>query len=70
MFRQFKKWNKYRVECRGNSFRTLVNGVVCADFKDSMNDSGIIGLQVHDVGDNTTPYEVRWKNIRIMPLNE
>jgi len=65
-----KKWNKYRIECKGNSIRTLVNGAVCADFKDSMNDSGIIGLQVHDVGDNTTPYEVRWKNIRIMPLNE
>ncbi len=65
-----KQWNKYRVECKGNSIRTLVNGVVCADFKDALNDSGIIGLQVHDVGDNTTPYEVRWKHIRIMPLNE
>ena len=64
-----KQWNQYRVECRGNSIKTMVNGVVCADFKDSLNESGIIGLQVHDVGNDTTPYEVRWRNIRIMVLD-
>ena len=65
-----KKWNSYRIECKGSSIRTIVNGVVVADFKDSLNDSGIIGLQVHDVGNDETPYEVRWRNIRIMPMNE
>jgi len=65
-----KKWNKYRIECRGNSIKTTVNGVVCADFRDSLNDRGIIGLQVHDVGDDSTPYEVRWRNIRIISLGE
>jgi hypothetical protein len=64
-----KQWNKYRIECRGNSFKTMVNGIVCAEFKDSLNDSGIIGLQVHDVGNDSTPYEVRWRNIRIMSLD-
>jgi len=64
-----KQWNKYRIECKGSSIRTIVNGVVVADLKDSLNDSGIIGLQVHGVGNDSTPYEVRWKNIRIMPLN-
>jgi hypothetical protein len=64
------QWNKFRVECKGNSIRTIVNGIVCADFEDSLTDSGIIGLQVHGVGDDDTPYEVRWKNIRIMPLNQ
>lgn len=63
------QWNKYRIECKGNSIKTMVNGIVCADFRDSLNDRGIIGLQVHDVGDDPTPYEVRWRNIRIMPLN-
>lgn len=63
------QWNKYRIECRGNSIKTIVNGVVCAEFRDSLNETGIIGLQVHDVGNDSTPYEVRWKNIRIMPLN-
>lgn len=63
-----KKWNSYRIECRGDSIKTIVNGVVCADFRDALTDRGIIGLQVHDVGKNSTPYEVRWRNIRIMPL--
>ena len=64
-----KKWNKYRIECKGDSIKTTVNGVVCADFRDSLNDSGIIGLQVHDVGEVETPYEVRWRNIRIKTLD-
>jgi len=64
-----KQWNKYRIECKGNSIKTMVNGIVCADFRDSLNDSGIIGLQVHDVGNDSTPYEVRWRNIRIMILD-
>ena len=64
------QWNKFRVECKGNSIRTIVNGIVCADFEDSLTDSGIIGLQVHGVGDDPTPYEVRWKNIRIMPSQD
>lgn len=68
--RAFKdgQWNHYRVECKGDSIRTMVNGVVCAAFRDGLNFSGIIGLQVHDVGQDPTPYEVRWRNIRIKPL--
>jgi len=62
------QWNKYRIECKGASIRTIVNGTVVADFRDSLSESGIIGLQVHDVGNDSTPYEVRWRNIRIMPL--
>jgi hypothetical protein len=63
------EWNHYRIECRGDSIRTVVNGIVCAEFRDGLNFEGIIGLQVHDVGQDPTPYEVRWKNIRILPLN-
>ncbi len=60
------EWNKYRVECRGDSIRTWVNGVPAADFKDSMTRKGIIGLQVHAVGkERFKPYQVRWRNIRI-----
>jgi hypothetical protein len=62
------QWNKYRIECKGDHIRTIVNGEVVADFRDGLNYSGIIGLQVHDVGDDPTPYEVKWRNIRIMPL--
>lgn len=63
------QWNQYRIECRGSSIKTVVNGVVVADFMDSLNERGIIGLQVHDVGDNPTPYQVRWRNIRLMELD-
>ncbi|MEN8200971.1 MAG: DUF1080 domain-containing protein [Bacteroidota bacterium] len=63
-----KKWNKYRVECKGDAIKTIVNGVVVNDFRDGLSRKGIIGLQVHDVGEDPTPYQVRWKNIRILPL--
>jgi len=62
------QWNKYRIECKGDSIRTIVNGVVVAEFRDGLNYSGIIGLQVHDVGEDPTPYEVKWRNIRLKQL--
>ncbi|MCP4312106.1 MAG: DUF1080 domain-containing protein [Bacteroidetes bacterium] len=62
------KWNNYRVECRGDSIRTIVNGMVISDFRDALSLKGIIGLQVHDVGNDPTPYQVRWRNIRIQVL--
>jgi len=63
------QWNKYRVECRGDSIKTFVNGVPCADLKDSMDKSGFIGLQVHGVqGD--PHYQVRWRNLRIQVLDK
>jgi hypothetical protein len=46
-----------------------VNGVVVSDFRDALTLRGIIGLQVHDVGNDPTPYQVRWRNIRILPLD-
>jgi len=63
-----KNWNKYRVECRGDSIKTIINGVVITDFRDGLSMQGIIGLQVHDVGNDATPYQVRWRNIRIQLL--
>ena len=63
------EWNSYRVECRGDSIRTIVNGMVITDFRDALSLKGIIGLQVHDVGDNPTPFQVRWRNIKLQALN-
>jgi Domain of Unknown Function (DUF1080). len=63
------RWNKYRIECRGDSIKTWVNGVPAADFKDSVTTRGIIGLQVHSLPkDRFKPYQVRWRNIRIQEL--
>ena len=40
-------WNKARVEAVGNSIRTWINGVPCANIWDDMSPSGFIALQVH-----------------------
>jgi hypothetical protein len=63
------EWNKFRIECRGDSIKTWLNDVPAADLKDSMTPKGFIALQVHGVGSNTDPLEVRWRNIRIRELN-
>lgn len=63
-----KEWNKFRIECRGDSIKTWLNGVPAADLKDSMTKSGFIGLQVHGVGAKEEPMYVRWRNIRLKDL--
>ncbi len=63
------QWNRYRIEARGDSIKTWVNGVACADIRDSMTPRGIIGLQVHAVPkDKFKPYQVRWRNLRLREL--
>ncbi|TCC85760.1 3-keto-disaccharide hydrolase [Pedobacter hiemivivus] len=64
----FKKgeWNKYRIECIGNSIRTWVNGIATANLVDDLTPSGFIALQVHAIGKNDEPgKQIRWRNIRI-----
>jgi len=63
------QWNKYRIECRGNSLKTWINGVPCADIKDSMTASGVIGLQVHGIKKDFKPWKARFRNIRIQELD-
>jgi hypothetical protein len=68
--RAFKggEWNKLRIECRGPSIRTWINGVKAADLTDDVDPKGFIALQVHGVGKKTEPLEVRWRNIRLEEL--
>jgi len=61
------QWNKYHVECIGDSIKTWVNDVPAADLVDSMTLSGFIGLQVHAI-QTKEPLTVRWRNIRIQDL--
>ena len=68
----FKKgeWNKYHIECIGNSIRTWLNGIPCANVVDNMTPSGFIALQVHAIGKNDQPgKQIRWKNVRIQTEN-
>jgi hypothetical protein len=62
------EWNKLRVECRGDSIKTWLNGVPAADLKDSMTPKGFIALQVHGVKANAKPMEVRWRDVRIQEI--
>lgn len=61
------QWNQIRVEARGDSIRTWVNGVPAADLKDDMTPSGFIALQVHSTK-SAEPLQVSWRNLRIKPL--
>ncbi|NLS94124.1 MAG: DUF1080 domain-containing protein [Planctomycetaceae bacterium] len=64
------QWNRYLVICKGNSIRTWINGVPCADFEDDVTPKGTIGLQVHGIPkDKFQPYEVRWRNLRLLKLD-
>ncbi len=64
------EWNQARIECRGSSIKTLLNGVPAADFTDELTKEGVIALQVHGIGKNAAAVgkEVMWKNIRIQEL--
>ncbi|MGV3508318.1 MAG: 3-keto-disaccharide hydrolase [Sphingobacteriaceae bacterium] len=63
-------WNKYRVECIGNTIRTWVNGIPTAHLIDNETAKGFIALQVHSIGKNDKPgTQVRWRNIRIKTAN-
>jgi len=61
------QWNKFRVVADGDSIRTWINGVPCADLVDSEQQTGFIGLQVHQFSGGRTA-QVRFRNIRLQDL--
>jgi len=65
------KWNKYRIECIGNSLRTWLNGIPVAHVIDDMTSEGFIALQVHGIGNNKDRegQQIKWRNIRIKTEN-
>jgi len=67
------KWNTYRVLAIGRKIQTFINGKKVADLlynedRYKANPEGIIGLQVHGVG-NRGPYSVRWRSIYIRKID-
>jgi hypothetical protein len=64
------EWNHYRIVAQGDRIRSWVNGVPCADFRDDLDASGFIGLQVHSIRKGTGPYQVRWRNVRIREIDK
>lgn len=65
------EWNRYRIECIGNSIKTWINDVPCAHVIDDMTPTGFIALQVHGIGNNKEKegQQIKWKNIRIKTTN-
>jgi hypothetical protein len=63
-------WNKLRIVADGSSIKTWLNGVARADIHDSVSPEGVIGLQVHGVGqvESKVGLKVRFRNIRIHEL--
>jgi hypothetical protein len=66
----FKKgeWNKFRVLCEGDRYRTWVNGVPVADVRDGLDATGLLGLQVHGIPKGQGPYQVRWRGLYLREL--
>lgn len=59
-------WNTARIEAIGNSIRTWVNGIPCANLWDDVTPNGFIALQVHAIGSaDQEGKTVSWKNLRI-----
>ena len=67
-------WNHLRIEAIGDSIRTFLNNVPCAQIHDSMTPEGFIGLQVRNwISDDEhatlAGAKVYFKNIRLKPLS-
>lgn len=63
-----KEWNRYRITAVGDHVKVEINGITTADFHDSQFTRGVVALQVHQ--GKEPPVHVRWRNIRIRPLDE
>ncbi len=67
------EWNHYRIVAEGPRIQTFINGQPVEDITHegiyATHPSGFIGLQVHGIPRGSGPYEVRWKNIRLRPLD-
>ena len=61
------QWNRFRIEAIGTSIRTFVNGVPAADILDDLSPRGVIALQVHDIGADSSRVgkAVQFRNLRI-----
>lgn len=61
-------WNDYVIRAVGNHVQLWVNGLQTVNYREtdtSIEQNGIIALQIH----SGAPMEVRFKNVRIMALN-
>ena len=68
------EWNKYHIVAYGPNIQVWLNGHHVSDLthteKFASHPKGFIGLQVHGIGEDQGPYEVRWRNLKLRDLTE
>ena len=62
---KISEWNTMRIEAIGDELRTFINGKSAAYLIDSVDQSGLICLQVHAIPDELKGKSVKWRNIRV-----
>lgn len=65
-------WNRYRIVAKGANIKVWINGEAISDLTDEAkfksHPKGFIGLQVHGIGKNKGPFEVRWRKLKLRTL--
>lgn len=66
------EWNHYRIVAKGSRIQTWINGQAIGDLSDDAiyktYSDGLIGLQVHGIGNKAGPFTVEWRKLRIKEL--
>jgi hypothetical protein len=64
------EWNKLRIVADGASIKTWLNGVARSEITDAVTPRGVIGLQVHGIGNDAKKagLKVSFRNLRIHEL--
>ncbi|MDR2429834.1 MAG: DUF1080 domain-containing protein [Puniceicoccales bacterium] len=64
-------WQKLRVEAAGDTIRTYLDDVLCADLTENLpTKTGFIALQVHSSSQRDAGKKIRFRNIRIKDLDK
>lgn len=60
-------FNHVKIECRGNTIKTWINGIPASYLVDTVSTKGFIALQVHSIGkeEKHAGKKIYWKNIKI-----
>jgi hypothetical protein len=68
------EWNSYHIVAVGPNIQVWLNGHHVSDLthpeRFASHPRGFIGLQVHGIGRDEGPYEVRWKNLKLRDLTD
>jgi hypothetical protein len=63
-------WNHFTIACVGDTVKTWLNGVEGANLRDSKTPIGFIALEVNRGNTNNLVLEGRFKNIRLLSLDQ